>query len=547
MLDLFRRGEMEDCLNAARDFTGRWPSVLIGWSILCVCLQDTGDYRGAEQAGRQALQTDDNNADLHNILGAALKGQGKLQDAGFYFARAIELKPGFVDAYNNLGSVLVGLNRLDEAETLFRRALTLNPDSTLARCHLAELLRETDRTAEAQTEFETALDYQPDLTIARVGLGHVLTDQGKLAEAEQHYRAAIAKEPLNGGLHYHLSFVKRFSAGDPDLKAISSALSSTGLTSHDHIHLNYAAGKACDDVGENYDLAFEYYSHGARLRRAAVEYDIAREENDFLEVERFFTQAVFAGRTGSGHPSSRPIFIVGMPRSGTTLVEQILASHGGVHAVGERKDLSILCKSIDQSMTQRFPGWIDDLEPGDCEAHGEAYLDAISAGAPGTARITDKMLTNFKLLGFVALILPNARIVHVRRHPLDSCLSSFCQLFSKGSQFSYNLSELGRYYSAYARLMAHWQRVLPKGFLMTIDYEDVVERPEECARCLVEHCGLEWDANCLNFQETARPVKTASAAQVRQKLYSTSIGRWKNYKSHLGPLIDALGQLSQGY
>ncbi|MGI9463132.1 MAG: sulfotransferase, partial [Aestuariivirgaceae bacterium] len=490
---------------------------------------------------------DDKNADIHNVQGASLKALGALDDAGYHFGRAIELKPDHADAHNNLGGVLVSLKRFDEAEQLFRRAISLKPDFALAYYHLANVLRDLDRTKEAQAALETALRHDPKLTPARITLGHIMTDQGELAEAEEHYRAVLSGEPANGSVHYHLAFVKKFAADDPDLAAITGTLERSDLTVTDRLHLNYAAGKALADIGDDHDQAFIHLAEGARLRRSQLDYEVTREEGDFFRVEKFFTREVFAQHAGKGDPSSRPIFIVGMPRSGTTLVEQVLASHSAVHAVGERKDLANLCKSIDQSMDRQFPDWIDDLQPEQFAEYGRAYVESIAAGAPQAGRITDKMLTNFKLLGFIALILPNAKVVHVRRHPLDACLSCFSQPFTEGSHYSYDLAELGRYYKAYHRLMSHWKKVLPDGLLTTLDYEDVVADTEGSARRLIGHCGLEWEAGCLDFQKTKRAVKTASAAQVREKVYSSSVGRWRNYEKHLAPLIEALGPLSQGH
>ncbi len=547
MIDLFQRGDIKQSLVAARQFTAQWPNIVMGWSILCICLQRLGDYRTAELAGRQALQIDDKNADIHNVHGASLKALGILQDAGYHFGRAIELKPDHAEAHNNLGGVLVDLNRANEAEKMFRHAIALKPNFALAHYHLACVLREADRAVEAEAALEAALKHDAKLTAARVTLGHVMTDQGKLAEAEAHYRAVLTREPQNGAVHYHLAFVKRFTSADPDLQAILSTLNRRDLTPTDRLHLNYAAGKAYSDIGENHDQAFSHFAEGARLRRSQLDYTVSREEGDFLKVEKFFTEDVFAKHAGHGDPSSQPIFIVGMPRSGSTLIEQILASHSDVHAVGERKDLAVLCKSIDQTMEQNFPDWIDDIAPEKFAEYGRAYVEKISTGAPQAKRVSDKMLTNFKLLGFMALALPNAKVVHVRRHPLDTCLSCFSQPFTEGSSYSYNLTELGRYYKAYHRLMKHWEKVLPDGVLLTVDYEDVVVDTEGCAKRLIGHCGLTWEAGCLDFQKTTRSVKTASAAQVREKVYSSSVGRWKNYEKHLTPLIEALGALSAGH
>lgn len=546
LLGLFQRGEYDACISAGIRFTTTWPKISFGWQLLAACCQAKDDHRNAEVAGRRALQIDDNSSDTHNIYGCTLKALGKLQDAGFHFGRAIELKPQNAEAHSNLGAVLIELSRLDEAEAMLRRAISLKPDFALAHYQLAATLRDTDRPQEARQSFETALQHNPSMTAARIGLGHLMTHTGDFKSAQQQYRAAISVDPTNGALHYHLAFVKKFCENDPDLITISNTLEKDGLSIADKVYLHYAAGKAHDDVGNAF-VAFNHYDQAAKLHRPQLKFDMDQIETEFALVEQLFTPQLLKQRAAYDQSSAQQIFIVGMPRSGTTLVEQILASHPNVHATGERDDLARISKSLDASMTRPFPHWIADVEVGKLAQLSNKYMSSIRAGAPKSAHVTDKMLTNFKLLGLIAMILPNARVVHVRRNPLDCCLSCYCQPFTSGSLFSYDLTELGRYYQGYHRLMKHWHQVLPDDFLMTVDYEDVVEKPEDSARALISHCGLVWNDSCLDFHNTTRQVKTASAIQVRQKLYSSSIGRWKNFEPHLTPLIEALGPLSQGH
>ncbi|MDH3742150.1 MAG: sulfotransferase, partial [Hyphomicrobiales bacterium] len=541
-----QNGEYDACLLAGIRFTKTWPKISFGWQLLAACCHAKGDHKNAEAAGRRALEIDDNSPDTHNIYGCTLKALGNLQGAGFHFGRAIELKPQNAEAHSNLGAVLVDLSRFDEAETMLRRAISLKPDSALAHYQLGAILRDTDQPQEARRSFETALQHQPNLTAASIGLGHLMTHTGDFKSAEQHYRTAISHEPTSGALHYHLAFVKKFCANDPDLVAIGKVLEDDRLPISDKVYLNYAAGKAHDDAGNAF-VAFNHYDCAAKLHRDQLNFNMSQIEAEFALVEHLFTAKLLKERSADSSSSAQQIFIVGMPRSGTTLVEQILASHPDVHATGERDDLARLTKSVDALMTRPFPYWIADVDEDQLTRLSGKYISSIRAGAPKRAHVTDKMLTNFKLLGLIAMIMPNAKVVHVRRNPLDCCLSCYCQPFTSGSLFSYDLTELGRYYQGYHGLMTHWQQVLPDDFLMTIDYEDIVENPEDNTRAIIDHCGLEWDDNCLDFQNTNRQVKTASATQVRQKLYSTSIGRWKNYEAHLTPLIEALGPLSQGH
>ena len=544
--DLFQRGEYDACITAGLRFTKSWPQTAFGWQILAACCQAKSDHKNAEVAGRRALQIDDSSADAHNIYGCTLKALSDLQGAGFHFGRAIELKPQCSEAHCNLGAVLIELSRLDEAETMLRHAISLKPGFAMAHLQLGTTLRDLDKPKEAAVCFETALQLQPNLTAAHVGLGHLMTQTGDFKSAQQHFRTAIALEPTNGSLHYHLAFVKKFVANDPDLSAIGNVLKTNELSVADKVYLNYAAGKAHDDAGNSH-VAFNHYDQAARLHRPQLNFDMAQIEAEFALVKKLFTTKLMKEREVDGQNSAQQIFIVGMPRSGTTLVEQILASHPKVHATGERDDLARIAKSVDASMTRPFPYWMEYIDADQLLQLGSEYVSRIRANAAQGAHVTDKMLTNFKLLGFIAMILPNAKVVHVRRAPLDCCLSCYCQPFTTGSLFSYDLTELGQYYQAYHGLMTHWHKVLPNNFLMTIDYEDVVENPEKSARALISHCGLKWEDNCLDFQNTARQIKTASATQVRQKLYSSSVGRWKQYEPQLAPLIEALGPLSHGH
>ncbi len=544
---LYQAGKLSASVAAARKITVCWPQLESGWRMLAVCLQGCGDHENAAIAGQRALELDGNSAEAHNVCGCASRATGKLDSAGFHFARAIELTPDYAEAHSNLGRVLTGLGRHGEAEVMLRHAIALSPGFALAHYHLGCVLRELDRPDEAQQAFEEALRVEPSLAAAHMALGHLLTQSGDLEAAAERYREGISLEPRNGALHYHLAFVKKFADGDPDLEAIQNALRADGLSTRDTIFLNYAAGKAMDDIGRNYSAAFQCISTASRLQRSLLTFDPERTEKDFKAVAQAFTREIVDRRALNTQRPESPIFIVGMPRSGTTLVEQILAGHSDVSAAGERDDLSRVCKTFDKTVPCAFPQWAGELSDEQMAQLGGNYLELTMARSSGAVRTTDKMLTNFKLLGVIALILPNARVIHVRRHPLDTCLSCFFQPFTTGSEFSYDLGELGRYYRAYHRLMQYWQDVLPPELMMTIDYEKLVDRPDLTAGEIVSFCGLDWQGSCLDFQNANRAVKTASAAQVRKKLYKTSVGRAARYEPFLDELKDALGDLSSGH
>ena len=306
--------------------------------------------------------------------------------------------------------------------------------------------------------------------------------------------------------------------------------------------MHFSLGKAYADLGQN-ERSFRHFLVGNALKRRDTAYDEPAMLGFFDRVRAAFTPALMQSKAGLGDPSTVPVFIVGMPRSGTTLVEQILASHPNVFGAGEREDFTRAVDSLpslnDGSLG--FPEAVPALSGETLRQLGAGYLAGIAAAAPDAARITDKMPGNFPYVGLIHLTLPNARIIHLRRDPIDTCLSCFSILFAVGQPQTYDLAELGRYYRAYAALMQHWRRVLPAGVMLEVQYEDVVADVAQQARRIVAHCGLPWDDACLAFHRTQRPVRTASAAQVRQEIYPTSVGRWRRYGDLLQPLIKELG------
>jgi hypothetical protein len=313
------------------------------------------------------------------------------------------------------------------------------------------------------------------------------------------------------------------------------------LSPEDRLNLEFALGKAWMDAREP-DRAFAHLETGNRLKRASLTYDVEADAERLAAIARSFTPEVMARLAGSGDPSGLPVFIVGMPRSGTSLIEQILASHPQVHGAGELPVLETILGRVRGPDRQPlgYPQLMSMLGPRDMAMLGRAYVEQVAALAPDKPRLVDKMPANFCFAGLIHLILPNARIIHCRRDPIDICLSCYSKKFVQGNNFTYDLTELGLYHRAYEALMAHWRGLLPPERFIEVDYEAVVEDLESQARRLIAFCGLDWDPACLSFHQTQRPVRTASANQVRQPLYRTSLARWKPYQVHLAPLLDIL-------
>ena len=365
---------------------------------------------------------------------------------------------------------------------------------------------------------------------------------GRIDEAKVAIETAITLAPLRTRPYYHLALFKHMTPDEPHLRAMEKlAQNMSSLDADEQIDLNFALAKAYADIGDH-KRSFARLADGAALKRKKALYDEAAEFSRFERIRKTFTGELMHSYAGLGDPSLAPVFIIGMPRSGTTLIEQILASHPKVFAAGEREDFA---KAVDElhritGNGSPFPETTAMSGP-HLRRLGASYLQRIGAAASTADRITDKMPGNFLYAGYINLALPNARIIHARRDPMDTCFSCFSQSFGDDSlPYTYDLGELGRFYRAYEALMAHWREVLPPGAMLEVQYEEVVADLEGQARRIVAYCGLEWDARCLDFHRTERPVRTASMAQVRQPIYTSSVGRWRPYQAFLGPLRAAL-------
>jgi tetratricopeptide (TPR) repeat protein len=472
---------------------------------------------------------------LHSF-GALLYSLEKHEAAIERFNQALAIKPDFIDARVHLGRALAALGRHDEALTHFNAALASTPDHPGAHCYASISLEALNRPEPALGHAVRSVELDPESAEAQFALGQILVVHGRMEPAREAMRQAMRLAP-SAPLYYR-AFGDWFGFGD-DAGALARlqalAVGADALPDSDLMHLYFALHKALEDKGR-WAEAFRYLIKANAIQRRRTPYDEAEGLGLMERVCAAFGLERFAEFPGSGERSPKPIFIVGMPRSGTTLVEQLLAAHPNVAAGGE---LSILREVVMAEMGASS----DALDAARLQQMGRRYIDLVSPIAPGAQRITDKMPGNFVLIGMIRLILPQASIIHVRRDPIDTCLSCFSKLFTQGQRFANDLGELGRYYRSYRALMAHWRRVLPAGAMLEVDYEDLVSDFQPQAARILDYCGLEWSPQCLAFDKAERPVRTASAAQVRKPIYTTSVGRARNYGELLKPLIEALGDL----
>ena len=456
--------------------------------------------------------------------------------------RAVALDPSRAEAFLIIARILSARGKTQGAITACRRALKVKPDHPAVLNLLGRLLRETDDISSAIDYCRQALVQSPDAPDILNNLGIALLESGDLDGAAGALSQAIAAAPQSITTYINLASARKFKAGDPEIAVMEKALVDLPLEDRNATGLRYALGKVCDDIGEH-ERAFALFSEGAAMKRKQISYNEAGIMRLFDRIRHVFTPAFVAEKAGLGDPEARHVFILGMPRSGSTLIEQILASHAAVQGLGEVKYLHNAVLSLDEGFapTMRYPELAHMIDAPQIDAIVRHYHASVPDLAEGKQITTDKMLTNYYYVGLIYLLFPNARIIHSRRNAIDTCLSCFSKLFREDMAYTYDLGELARYHRKCDGLMEHWKKVLPDGFILDVDYENVVGDIETEAKRIVAHCGLDWDPACLDFHKNARTIKTASAAQVRRPLYSSSVERWRKYGAAVEPLAAMLG------
>ena len=517
----------------------------------------------------QAISATPDQPTYHNNIGQAYKNDGQLADAVNSFRRAVELNPDYAEAHYNLGAAYHELDQPDEAVQHYKLALALRPDDAMAHYNLGIALKSVGQFDQAIDSFDDALALQPRYLTAIIAKGNTLKDLGRLDDALECFRKSISYQPdfveayLNlGGLEevrgqkeaaifnftkaieikpdcaaaYHAMALskKHLSANEDNIKSMEKLMSSPDLSADQQMHLAFGLGKAFEDVRQ-YERAFDYFALGNKKKRATVDYAVEKDITKIQNLKNLFTLDFFKRFENSGSEDPTPIFIVGMPRSGTTLLEQILASHPEVHGAGELKHLHHITNKF---RTERLADTSPASETAAYTALaqlGQDYLKEIRRYSSDTRFITDKMPDNFLNIGLIKLALPKAKIVHCCRNPMDTCLSIFKLHLPYWHAYSYDQIELGQNYNLYRDMIAHWHEVLP-GFIYDIQYEEVVSDQRRQTERLLEFCNLEWNDACLDFHKSDRPVSTASSSQVRRPLYSDSVQAWRRYETQLEPL-----------
>lgn len=596
-------GDLTGAAAAGRRATALDPMLASAWNNLGVILQEMGELSESVACLERVVRLQLDNPQAHNNLGNSHLRLGDLEKARLNYARALELNPAYAEAESNMAFLLNELGQYDAAAEAARRAIELNPRLTDAYINLAGCEMRRQRLGEALRRLDALLSFAPDhagglaaqarilwrtdqperaLDAARravaagptspdaqnalgetlqaanrpdeafaafgaaaqlpggragalVNRANLLMQLGRLTEALSDFDIVLSERPDFARAWINRAEIKQFQAADPDIAQMEKLVSGPA-SFDDRTGLHFALGKAYLDANHP-DAAFEHLAAGNHMKRSTFTFDVDAAGEHMRDIARTFTRDRLDALAEMGQASDMPIFVVGMPRSGGALIEQILASHPAVHGAGELSALEALAGGLDG-----YPSRIEALVPDDFAKLGEAYLVRVRPLASGRRHVVDKMPANYLHAGLIRAILPQARIIHCRRDPMDTCLSNYSKLFTGEQKFAYDLTELGRFHRHYQALANHWRAVLPAERFIEVDYEAVVEDPEGQTRRLLEALGLPWDDRCLAFHDTPRLARTSSFAQVRQPVYKTSAGRWKAYASHLRPLLTALGE-----
>ena len=487
---------------------------------------------------RNVLARDSENFEVNYALGMLYHTAGRKDLAIPLLKKAVRIRPDDFEAALNLGIIERDQGKLVDAHTHLKTAAALEPDNAIVHAKLGALHIDRDDIDAATIEFHRALELEPNNAELNTQMGSLYTIHGEPDQAIIYYRKAILHSPLYGDAHYRLAFLQKITDYTDDVRRMEKAFHTPDMSEQDRILVGIALGKAFDDLTQ-YDKAFECVHEANQLQRKSIVYSSDEQRKIFERHMQALNQEFVDHCKTCSITDDTPIFILGMPRSGTSLVEQILASHPSVHGAGEVEYSRLFAEEARQLTGKPFPQNIDTIAPQKLRDLGLAYIENLKTNAGSAQHVTDKLPHNFLRVALFAALMPNAKIIHCDRDPLDNCLSIYQHRFSLAHGYACDLNELGEYYKLYKEMMSFWQELLP-GHIYHISYESLVQNTESEVRDLIEYCGLAFHDDCLEFHKTTRPVGTPSAAQVRQPIYKDSLGRAKNYEQYLQPLIDAL-------
>lgn len=536
LVKLEKLSEAERSLQRAIELNPKNPSALSNYGLL-LRKQDRADE--AVKVFEKAIEVEPRFVEAYSNLGAVYKEQGDLVKAEEYLRKALNIDLQNSNVMNSLAAVLLNKNEDEAALALLQNAVNLSPQSVDINLNLAKVFVKLEDDEAAIETYQSVEKLSPSNINAMAGIGNLLSKQGKFDAAKKYFCKVLDLDHKSIVGRIGLISIDTPGVEDQKIKYLESAYPDFADSEDDKTSIAFCLGKVFEKGGD-YTTAFNYLADGNRLKRASYDYTLKEDEEFFANIKEMFSAELFQNQLGSGSDDSTPIFILGMPRSGTTLTEQILSSHPQVYGAGELPDIrKLISQQCGAGEYREFPKFLGQLDIGEISQMGKEYIEGLRKRDSSAERITDKMPHNFLHVGMIRLMLPNAKVIHCKRNPIDNCLSIFKQNFGGVHAYAYDQAELGGYHRLYQDLMAHWNKVMP-GFMFELQYEDMVADQEGMTRKVLEFCDLPWDDSCLQFHKSERTVKTASYTQVRKKIYSDSVELWKRYEQELQPLVSAL-------
>lgn len=532
----------DDAIEIYRKAIQLRPAYPEALNNLGTLLREREDLDEAEACLRKAVELNPRYVDALDSLAVLLIAKEQFDEALKFLARVLEINPSFERSLMNAARVQMQRHNLIAAEAACRRIVEVNPKNADAFSILGQICHELDRFDEARDAFNKAIAINADHAEAHNNLGILLKSFGRFDEARQRFERTLELRPKAYGTYSNLADMVRFDEKEPLLQRMIDELEAAPNPNDEQLlSLYYAIGKAYDDLGQP-DKAFSYFDKGAKIKHPLIGYDEPATLKFFDDIRATYTAGFIKNSPYPGNPTSVPIFIVGMPRSGSTLVEQIVSSHPDVHGAGEVKVLNRSMQKLRMTYNELplYPEMSPLLTPEHYDFIAKNYMEMLLQHSSEAVHITDKLLTNYFFVGLVHMVFPNAKFIHTLRDPVDTCLSCYSKHFKDDMPHTYDQGELGRYYLKYRELMEHWHKVLPEGKIVDVSYEKLVSDLEPEARRLIAFTGLEWNDACLTPHESQRPVKTASSSQIRRPLYQAAVKRSDKYRKHLKPLIEVL-------
>jgi len=535
VISLYSNGQFHEAVDKIKALNESYPKEPLLFNLIGACYKELGQLEGAAKMFEVAVSINPKYAEAHYNLGVIHQALGRLDAAVINYSKAIVITPNYPDAHNNLGTSLYELGRLQDSIKSLEWAVAYKYDFSEAHNNLGRSLNAFGRVEAAIKSFKNAVLYKPGYAKAYFNLALSFKDIGDKPSFIKNIEKALNIKPVWGAAHYHLSQASKCKKNDPKIAEIHSLLNRENLDLTDRINFNFALAKSYEDMG-NHNEQFKFLEEGNKLRKKELNYSIERDLKLFSRIKEAFNPLPSdINKKSSNSNSLRPIFIVGMPRSGTSLVHQILDSHNEVYGAGELNNLNTFIFPFIKENNNKGES---SFSTKDLLSIREQYLDSLFSLNIQENVIVDKMPLNFRYIGFILMAFPKAKILHMKRDSMATCWSIYKSFFN-GNSYSFNQEDLAQYYGFYKDLMSFWDKLFPNQ-IYNVCYEDLTAEQELETRNLLKYCDLEWDENCLNFHKNKTAVKTTSSMQVRQKMYQGSSEVWKKYEDYLQPLIKGL-------